>query len=635
MKALQRKLSVKADSLRKKSVLTEQQSSSFDEVALTEAPSNGSNSEEGGSKEGKRVTIRPGGEEGRSGRGKLERAATVSYQQSTVSYHQQNNNGHSTRRKSKVREHKAVAPTCEICYDEYNQPKLLPCGHTFCHRCLEKFVNPKLLVECPSCRKETQLSVLGVASLPDNIALRREPSAPDGVDCERDRAAGAETLETSPTFTDLNEQLKMSFAKLRRAERDYKADMEALSLEIEQVVEQKVSELEKKRVEMEGSLVNMLTEKLEKNERWRKESERLIQQLEAAELDDEPDLAELKRAVDLRMQTLESLCGETVRLDPTTLSLSCPRKPGEKKATLRATHSNSPRGSRRRASLNVAQYTAEHYKIASLDEGARLKWGSCLQPQCAAICPWSQQLWICASGSREVAVFGKEDNLVTSFTNPGFLFPCSIAFCPERKEAFILDKRQSIIFVVSPDFAVTGSICREGRKPGQLSSPTALIRDGRGRLVVADTGNDRVQVLKTDGSLVAVLGVIKGEEETAVQELQSPQALALSPDGKIIAVADTGNHRVRIFSAKSGRPIQSFGMRGDGNGQLEKPVSLSFDPKGNILVLDNERIQVFSGTGEWIKGVPMRDSLNGLTMADDSLLLYDTYSVVRCTWRVK
>ena len=33
------------------------------------------------------------------------------------------------------------------------QPKLLPCGHTFCHRCLEKFVNPKLLVECPICRK--------------------------------------------------------------------------------------------------------------------------------------------------------------------------------------------------------------------------------------------------------------------------------------------------------------------------------------------------------------------------------------------------------------------------------------------------------------------------------------------------
>ena len=37
------------------------------------------------------------------------------------------------------------------------------------------------------------------------------------------------------------------------------------------------------------------------------------------------------------------------------------------------------------------------------------------------------------------------------------------------------NSRQSIIFVVSPEFAVTGSICREGRKPGQLSSPTDLV----------------------------------------------------------------------------------------------------------------------------------------------------------------
>ena len=34
-----------------------------------------------------------------------------------------------------------------------------------------------------------------------------------------------------------------------------------------QVVEQKVQELEKKRVELESSLVNLLREKLEKNER--------------------------------------------------------------------------------------------------------------------------------------------------------------------------------------------------------------------------------------------------------------------------------------------------------------------------------------------------------------------------------
>ena len=34
-----------------------------------------------------------------------------------------------------------------------------------------------------------------------------------------------------------------------------------------QVIEQKISELEKKRMELESNLVNMLREKLEKNER--------------------------------------------------------------------------------------------------------------------------------------------------------------------------------------------------------------------------------------------------------------------------------------------------------------------------------------------------------------------------------
>ena len=50
--------------------------------------------------------------------------------------------------------------------------------------------------------------------------------------------------------------------------------------------------------------------------------------------------------------------------------------------------------------------------------------------------------------------------------------------------------------MVSPDFAVTGSICREGRKPGQLSSPTALVShchtgdDGVGNGVDGVDGGD-------------------------------------------------------------------------------------------------------------------------------------------------
>ena len=44
---------------------------------------------------------------------------------------------------------------CGICYEDFTQPKQLPCLCTFCRNCLEKFVNPKLMVECPTCRKVT------------------------------------------------------------------------------------------------------------------------------------------------------------------------------------------------------------------------------------------------------------------------------------------------------------------------------------------------------------------------------------------------------------------------------------------------------------------------------------------------
>ena len=42
---------------------------------------------------------------------------------------------------------------CQICFTEYTSPKQLPCLHTFCQNCLDKFVNPRIVVQCPTCRK--------------------------------------------------------------------------------------------------------------------------------------------------------------------------------------------------------------------------------------------------------------------------------------------------------------------------------------------------------------------------------------------------------------------------------------------------------------------------------------------------
>lgn len=48
---------------------------------------------------------------------------------------------------------------CPICYDNYREPKGLPCFHTFCKECLQKYINNKtpgdLHFNCPVCRKRT------------------------------------------------------------------------------------------------------------------------------------------------------------------------------------------------------------------------------------------------------------------------------------------------------------------------------------------------------------------------------------------------------------------------------------------------------------------------------------------------
>ena len=69
-----------------------------------------------------------------------------------------------------------------------------------------------------------------------------------------------------------------------------------------------------------------------------------------------------------------------------------------------------------------------------------------------------------------------------------------IFLIPEYLIIIFVDKRQGSIMVVSPSYQVTRSMGREGKKPGCLSYPTSLVVDRRGRLIVSENGNERIQV---------------------------------------------------------------------------------------------------------------------------------------------
>ncbi|XP_077190241.1 E3 ubiquitin-protein ligase TRIM56-like [Paroedura picta] len=46
--------------------------------------------------------------------------------------------------------------TCRICYDLYMVPKILPCLHSYCQKCLEPLVENGV-VQCPECRLQTEV----------------------------------------------------------------------------------------------------------------------------------------------------------------------------------------------------------------------------------------------------------------------------------------------------------------------------------------------------------------------------------------------------------------------------------------------------------------------------------------------
>ena len=50
---------------------------------------------------------------------------------------------------------------CAVCFEQFKEPKVLPCLHTYCKGCLVKLVKKKgrnHIITCPECRQEVKVS---------------------------------------------------------------------------------------------------------------------------------------------------------------------------------------------------------------------------------------------------------------------------------------------------------------------------------------------------------------------------------------------------------------------------------------------------------------------------------------------
>ena len=94
--------------------------------------------------------------------------------------------------------------TCPVCLDLYTNPKTLPCLHSFCEACIERFPQDKedetYYLSCPTCRHRTELPGGGAGAFPvafyinnlkDAHSLLKKVSDPQQVTCDNCTTANA------------------------------------------------------------------------------------------------------------------------------------------------------------------------------------------------------------------------------------------------------------------------------------------------------------------------------------------------------------------------------------------------------------------------------------------------------------
>ena len=176
-----------------------------------------------------------------------------------------------------------------------------------------------------------------------------------------------------------------------------------------------------------------------------------------------------------------------------------------------------------------------------------------------------------------------------------------------------------------------------GTGEGEFDSPTGIAVDPDGNVLVADTGNGRIEKFSPNGTFVTSIGKFDAPNGIAIDRagniyvaevgskhriqklgpdgtfiaqwapgFYGPRRIAIGPDDSIYVV-DSGDNRIVKLSS-DGEVLASWGSEGSGDGQFRGISSVAVDPTTNkVYVADsmNRRIEVFDSGGKFLTKWPV------------------------------
>jgi DNA-binding beta-propeller fold protein YncE/uncharacterized protein YjiS (DUF1127 family) len=191
--------------------------------------------------------------------------------------------------------------------------------------------------------------------------------------------------------------------------------------------------------------------------------------------------------------------------------------------------------------------------------------------------------------------FSAEGKLLTEVGSKGcgpwqFSYPTSIALGASDDKVYVVDRtNHRVQILISYDLSFFDTFGKEGDGKAEFSYPSGIAVGKTGEVYVADSGNHRVQVFTAGGKFLRMFGCYEGMED-----LNYPNCISVDAEG-MVYVGEGGSYRVSVFTPE-GHPVMSFGRKGEGPGEFNWPCGLSHDHRDVLYLCDysNNRLQVFS-----------------------------------------
>lgn len=174
------------------------------------------------------------------------------------------------------------------------------------------------------------------------------------------------------------------------------------------------------------------------------------------------------------------------------------------------------------------------------------------------------------------------------------------------------------------------------RQTARFSDPFGIAVDKRNNVIIADGGqSNRIKKITEKGEVQTVAGSTEGFADGNALEAQfnTPSGIVIDKDGNLI-IADTSNNRIRKLSPEgrvstvAGNGVAGF-QDGDANGAaFDGPVGVAIDKGGNIFVADayNDRIRKITPDGNVVTVAGA--GAQGFQDGDAASALFDTPSGV-------